>query len=271
MAKILTSQSDLDRIFSRMRREYNELSKKQRAYAIREMGRVRADTAELLAEYADKDGEISRRRLSRLLRDMDVIEDELRKNGEQALHKIINDTTEWTTRKISGIPGVKLSANQFDRINRHVVRYVVGRFGDDNLVLSDRIWGLSGEIRDELTSVIRTGIIRGDGVNAMIPRIRQAYNTETWKIERLARTESVTAHRAAVSYNAQASDLVKWVQFNDGTCGRKDHHRHACYALANEDRYGKGRGVYKPNDTDIWLPHPNCTSYITYILDERWL
>src|SRR5690625_7195959 len=97
------------------------------------MGRVRADTAELLAEYADKDGEISRRRLSRLLRDMDAIERELRKNGEQALLNIIEESTEWTTRKIGGIPGVKLSSSQFDRINRHVVRYVVGRFGDDNL------------------------------------------------------------------------------------------------------------------------------------------
>src|SRR5690625_2423059 len=148
MAEILTSQTDLDRIFSRMRREYNDLSKKQRAYAVREMGRVRADTAELSAEYADKNGEISRRRLSRLLRDMDEIERELRKNGEQALFNIIEESSEWTTRKIGGIPGVKLSASQFDRINRHVVRYVYGRCGDDNIVLSDRRWGLSGEIRD---------------------------------------------------------------------------------------------------------------------------
>src|SRR5699024_12073009 len=113
MAEILTTQTDLDRIFSRMRREYNELSKKQREYAIRGMGRLRADTAELLAEYAGKDGEISRRRLNRLLRDMDLIEDELRKNGEQALLKIIDDTTEWTSRKIGGILDVKLSASQF--------------------------------------------------------------------------------------------------------------------------------------------------------------
>src|SRR5699024_55560 len=181
------------------------------------------------------------------------------------LLKIIDDTTEWTSRKIGGIPGVKLSVSQFDLINRHVVRYVVGRLGDDNLVLSERIWGLSGEIRDELTSVIRTGIIRGDGINAMIPSIRQAYNTETWKIERLARTESVTAHRAAASYNAQASELVEYVQFHEGVDNSP-----ACTSLANEDRYGKGRGVFKPNDTDIWLPHPNCTGYITYILDERW-
>src|SRR5690625_5663327 len=95
---------------------------------------------------------------------MDEIERELRKNGEQALVNRIEESREWTSRKIGGIPGVKLSASQFDRINRHVVRYVVGRFGHDNLVLSDRIWGLSGEIRDELTSVIRTGIIRGDGI-----------------------------------------------------------------------------------------------------------
>src|SRR5690625_3306815 len=94
MAEILTSQTDLNRIFSRMRREFSTLSKKQREYAVREMGRVRADTAELLAEYADKDGEISRRRLSRLLRDMDEIERELRKNGEQALVNIIEEATE---------------------------------------------------------------------------------------------------------------------------------------------------------------------------------
>src|SRR5699024_9398515 len=161
MAEILTTQTDLDRIFSRMRREYNELSKKQREYAIREMGRVRADTAELLAEYADTDDEVRRARRRRLLRDTVLVEDERRKIGEQALLKIIDDTTEWTSRKIGGIPGVKLSVSQFDLNNRHVVRYVVGRFGDDNLVLSERIWGLSGEIRDELTSVIRTGSIGG--------------------------------------------------------------------------------------------------------------
>src|SRR5690625_5741647 len=99
------------------------------------MGRVRADTAELLAEYADKNGEISRRRLSRLLRDMDEIERELRKNGEQALLNIIEESSEWTSSKIEAIPGGVLSESQFVRINRHVVRSVVGRFGTVNIVL----------------------------------------------------------------------------------------------------------------------------------------
>src|SRR5699024_12665251 len=124
---------------------------------------------------------------------------------------------------------------------------------------------LSGDIRVAQPSVLRTGRRGGDGTHAGIPCIRQAYNTETWKIERLARTESVTSQRAATRYHAQASGLVEYVQFHEGVDNSP-----ACTSLANEDRYGKGRGVFKPNDTDIWLPQPNCTGYITYILDERW-
>lgn len=271
MAEILTSQAELDRIFERMNREYSELNRKQQAYAIREVGRIRGEIADMLADFADDDGTIKRQRLNRLLRDLDEIETSLRNHGELALTKIIGDTAEWTTARIARGLGVTYSASQFDRINRHVLRYVINRYGADGLVLSDRIWGLSGEIRDELSTVIRSGIIRGDGINAMIPRIREVYDNETWKIRRLARTESVTAHRAATSYNAQESDIVRWVQFNDGTCGRRDHHTHKCYELAQADPYKQGKGVYKPSDTEIWMPHPNCSSFITYILDERWL
>lgn len=271
MAKILTSQTELDRVFASMRREYNGLNKRQQEYAIKEMGRVRGELSNLLAEYADDDGTIKRQRASRLLRDLDVIERDMRKYGDKALLDIIEESTEFTTKNVAKAAGITLTTTQYDRINKHVLKYIINRFGDDGLVLSERVWGLSGEIRDELSTTIRSSIIKGEGVNAMIPKIRKTYDNESWKIRRLARTESVTAHRAATSYNAQASDLVKYVQFHDGNCGRKDHHRHRCYELVNEDRYGKGAGVYKPSDTEIWLPHPNCTSYISYILDERWL
>ena len=82
----------------------------------------------------------------------------------------------------------------------------------------------------------------------------------------MARNESVTAQRAAISYNAQESDIVKWLQFHAG-----DHKTDSCVALAAEDNYGKGAGVFKPTDTDLFMPHINCTGYSTYVLDERWL
>lgn len=271
MAEILTTQAELDAIFKRLERDYGALNKKQQAYAIREIGRIRGELAELLAEFADKDGTIKRQRAARVLRELDQIEASIRKHGTIALENIIEESSEWTTRGLSTALGISISAASFDRINEHVVKYVIKRFGDDGLVLSDRIWGLSGEIRDELSTVIRSSLIKGEGINAMIPRIREVYDNETWKINRLARTESVTAHRAATSYNAQASDIVKWVKFHDGTCGRKDHHKHKCYTLAKRDPHGQGAGIYKPTDTEIWSVHPNCTSSISYVLDERWL
>ena len=271
MAEIKTTQAELDAIFERLERDYGALNKKQQAFAIREIGRVRGELAELRADYADNDGVITRQRAARVLRELDEIEASLRKNGTIALESIIEESSEWTTNNLTVAVGIALSKSAFDRVNEHVIKYVTKRFGDDGLVLSDRIWGLSGEMRDEMATVIRSSIIKGEGVNAMIPKIRQVYDNETWKIRRLARTEGVTAHRAATAYNAQASDIVKWVQFHDGTCGRKDHHRHACYKLAQADPYGEGAGIYKPTDTEIWSPHPNCMSHITYVLDERWL
>lgn len=266
MAKLLTTQEDMTRVFDRMERDYGALSKKQQAYAITEIGRVRGELAELLGEFADDEGKISRRRARMVTRELDVIEQSLREHGEIALNNIIEETTEWTVNRVNKGVGIALSASSFDRVNEHVIKYVTKRFGDDGLVLSERVWGLSGEIRDDLSKVIRSGIIRGEGINSMIPKLRKVFDNETWKIRRLARNESVTAHRAAIGYNAQESDVVKWVQFHHGVKNTEE-----CVDLANEDRYGKGKGVFKPTDTDIWNPHVQCTGYSSYVLDERWL
>lgn len=256
----------MTRVFDRMERDYGALSKKQQAYAITEIGRVRGELAELLGEFADNEGKISRRRARMVTRELDVIEQSLREHGEIALNNIIDETTEWTVNRVNKGVGIALSASSFDRVNEHVIKYVTKRFGEDGLVLSERVWGLSGEIRDDLSKVIRSGIIRGEGVNSMIPKLRKVFDNETWKIRRLARNESVTAHRAAIGYNAQESDVVKWVQFHHGVKNTEE-----CVGLANEDRYGKGKGVFKPTDTDIWNPHVQCTGYSSYVLDERWL
>lgn len=266
MSKVLTTQAELDAVFKRMERDYGALSKKQQAYAIGEIGRVRGEVSDMLAEFADSDGIIKRRRAGMVLRELDEIESLIREHGTLALNNIIEESSAWTVNAINTGVGITASAGATNAVNRHVVNYVTKRFGDDGLVLSDRVWGLSGEIRDELSMVIRSNIIKGEGINAMIPQIRKVYDNETWKIRRLARTESVTAHRAAIGYNAQESGVVQWVQFHHGVKNSEP-----CVELANEDRYGKGRGIFKPTDTDIWLPHIQCTSYSSYVLDERWL
>src|SRR5699024_3811448 len=111
-------------------------------YAIREVGRVRGELADMLAEYADSDGIIKRRRANMLLRDLDEIEKSLRKNGTVALENIIEESTEWTTAKVAGALGITYSASQFDHINKHVFNYVVKRYGSERLGIVGSGWGL---------------------------------------------------------------------------------------------------------------------------------
>jgi hypothetical protein len=189
------------------------------------------------------------------------------------IENIIGETSDFTTKAISGaitdVAGAAaISGLVTDRIDADVARYVVSRFGEDGLVLSDRVWNVSGDIRDEMSKTLRAGIIRGESVSALIKRIRDVHDNETWKIKRLVVTEGNTAYRTATSYNAQRSDVVKGVKINDRP-GHNNHTKHRCYTLANADPYGMGAGVYKPDDSAIFSPHPNCTSYITYVLKDK--
>src|SRR5699024_332419 len=117
MAKeIKKTQAELDAIFKRLERDYGALNEKQQAYAIREIGQVRGELSDMLADYANKEGKITRRRLTRLLRDLDVIEESLRENGELALNSVIEQSSEWTVRNVNKALGISISTSSFDRI-----------------------------------------------------------------------------------------------------------------------------------------------------------
>jgi hypothetical protein len=269
----MSTQSQFDEVMRKIAQDYGKLNVKQQEFAIKEFGRIRAEITNLLADYAGSDGTIKRQRLTKLLRDLETIEANVRKNGMVTLQSIINDSSDFTTNAINGaltdiVGAAAISGVVMDRINVDVARYVISRFGEDGLVLSDRVWNVSGDIRDEMSKTLRAGIIRGEAVSALIKRIRAVHDNETWKIRRLVVTEGNTAYRAATAYNAQRSSVVKGVKINDRP-GHNNHRKHRCYILAHEDKYGMGNGIYKPDDSEIYSPHPNCTSYITYVLNDK--
>ena len=266
----MSTQSQFDEIMRKIAQDYGKLNAKQQEFAIKEFGRIRGEISDLLAEYSGDDGTVKRQRLSKLLRDLESIEANVRKNGMVTLQSIIEESSEFTTRAISGaltdIAGAAaISGVVMDRINTDVARYVISRFGEDGLVLSDRVWNVSGDIRDEMSKTLRAGIIRGESVSALIKRIRAVHDNESWKIRRLVVTEGNTTYRTATAYNAQRSDVVEGIKINDRP-GHNNHTKHRCYILSHEDKYGMGLGVYKSTDSEIFSPHPNCTSYITYVL-----
>lgn len=261
----MSKQSELDAIYDKLARDYGKLNDNQITYAIKEVGRVRADIAELLTEFAADDGTIKRQRLSRLLRELDGVEKTLRENGMVAMTQVVTQSAEFA------IASSPLIVAGIEKLNKRTVDYVIRRFGEDGLVLSDRIWGTSGEIRDSIATVLRTGIIRGDAVGTMMRGVKDVYDTESWKIKRLVVTEGNTAYRVASANSVRDSKVADYVRINENGSRHGNHKNHKCYKLAQVDPYGEGNGIYKPTDSEIYQPHPNCSSYITAVLKDEYL
>lgn len=268
----MTNQERLNEILANLATDYRKLNAKQQEFAIKEIGRVRMELTDLLAEYATDDGIIKRQRLNSLLRDLESIERQVRKTGELAFDKIIGETASFTTQGVAAgmaevLGSAAIAGIAFDRIDERTLRYVVRRFGDNGLVLSDRIWKLAGDQRDALGKVLRTGIISGQSVTSMIADVRKVYDNETWKIRRLVVTEGATAQRVSEAYFAQESNVVKALKIHRGRANRPEHR---CTQLEQIDRYGMGAGIYLPTDSEIYNPHVNCTSWFEYVLKDKY-
>lgn len=228
-----------------------------------------AEVQDLISSYADKDGKIDRRRMNKLLRELDAVERDIRDEVMESLEDFADETSERSAKKIAGLLGITASSAYLSRIRKQVRRDVINSKGEDGLRLRDRVWSVSGNIRDELTKTIRQSVRRGEPVTDIIGKAKDAYDGELWKMDRIVRTEGLTAFRSAVLESARRKDgKPGWVRFHEGTCGRPDHYTHNCYELEREDRHGMGKGVFKTSDKDILRPHPNCTSWITFLDDE---
>lgn len=249
---------------------YQSLNARQQGFAINEIERTRREVNGLLAEYAKKDNTIARNRLNTFLRDLEDVERQIRRNGMNAMERILKDSANSATTGAERAMIAAYGRNagigiDFTRMNNDVFRYVANRFGDDGLILSDRVWQIAGDQKDAISKAVRNGIIQGKSVNQMVADVRKAYDNETWKIERLVRTEGNTAYRTADAYYAQRSNVIIGLKIHPGAA---DQPSHKCSILANDNPHGLGRGVYTPDNTEILNPHPNCTSFVTYVLDE---
>lgn len=266
------TQAEFNKALVKIAYAFEKLNAKQVASLAREFMRLRFELLEMLDEYA-VDNEIQRRRLNALLRDLEVYEKSVRKQLGTSFANMIEETAKWTTAELAAAGLTVDVTSKF--INDHIVRYEMNRKWTDGLVLSDRVWHLSGDLRDELSKTIRNGVIQGNSVSQLTSAIKQVHENETWKVRRVAISESNNAHRAATLYNGQKSGVVKAFKLIDHD-GHKNHKKHACYPLAHRDDYGLGPGVY-PKDISsemfakLTSPHPQCTSYLEYVIDEEVL
>lgn len=263
-------QNEFDEALDKISKQYEKENEKQVEETVGAIMLIRLFLLDLINDY-QKDGVIKRGRLNALLRDLDHYEKEIRKQAGASFEKTIDDTAKWTTSKLAE---TNLGVTNLDSVNQQVVRYMLKRRGEDGLILSDRVWNLAGDMRAELTKVIRPAVLKGESISSISQKIREVHDNEKWKIERVAITESNNTHRAATIYNGNESDIVTGYKVVDNGHRHRYHSKHMCYKLARRDAYGLGPGRYPKKIPESLLaqlisPHPQCSSRLNYIIGEE--
>lgn len=268
-----TKQEQLNAILEKTASKYDGINDDLKDYAVKEIDRTRLELTDLLMAYANADDTINVTRINSLLTDLNKIKQQVYETGLDVMQNVITQSAEMGVSgstvalgtAVGAVASAEITEDVFNRISAEAVRYVVQRFGEDGLVLSDRVWQLSGQQSAELESVIRSGIIRGESVSTLVAKVRRVYANETWKIKRLVITEGNVAYRTGSAYVAQQSKFVKGIRIHRGEADRPEHR---CSQLEKIDRYGLGKGVFIPTDHEVLSPHVNCTSFVTYELVE---
>ncbi|PRT35351.1 hypothetical protein [Bacillus wiedmannii] len=263
-------QNEFDEALDKISKQYEKENEKQVEETVGTIMLIRLFLLDLVNDY-QKDGVIKRGRLNALLRDLELYEKEFRKQAGASFEKTITDTAKWTTSKLAETP---LNVTTLDSVNKDIVKYMLKREGTDGLVLSDRVWNLAGDMRAELTKVIRPAVLKGESISSISQKIREVHDNEKWKIERVAITESNNTHRAATIYNGNESDIVTGYKIIDNGHRHRYHSKHMCYKLARRDAYGLGPGRYPKKIPESLLaqlinPHPQCSSRLNYIIGEE--
>lgn len=248
------------------------------------VSRIRMEIYEILEAYETKDGTISKSRIESLIRQLNNVElgvyNELTESMDAAIEKVATDVEKDTTKAllatlglaaVFGAIGAKEIARQSKETIDEIIEYVKNHRGSDGLNLSDRLRAFSGLLRGEIGKEIRYAVLQGKSVKEIGEIIRKTFDKFRWHIKRIITTEIPIAVRKGISVIGGKLKIVKAVKIHDNRGRHRNHESHECYRLAEQNVYGWGKGVYKPTDTYIFEPHPQCTAYFTYIFDSKAL
>lgn len=237
----------------------------------------RKELSGILMEYSNKDGTISERRLRSLLRELDEIEDGIGEDIYEHLEKSVEDTSLTFGEEIIGLLVAGLGASivfggkdkrpSNDSLTKEIVDFV---FNEEinGIKLSNRINVVSGILRDEVQKAIRQGVNSKESITKISQRVKKSFDKTVWQIKRIITTEIPIAFRKGIALIGGRANIIKAVKIIDNRGRHKYHETHECYRLAEQDKYGMGKGVYKTSDSFIFNPHPQCTAYFHFILKD---
>lgn len=248
--------SRLDKLHARVG---NDLKANQRS-TIKEIEKSLGDISKLLVSES-KEGKISVSSTNKIKRKLNEIERGIRASYEESIEESIEDYALRAYDALdSTFPDEGISEDTFVS---SVINSIMNTKQEDGLNLIDRFRRNASVIRQALETVIIYGILSRKDIKDIMKNVDEEFDRLHWTINRVVISETYNAYRMSVMRTLKALGDDYVILFEEGTCGRPDHHTHDCYTLARTDRHGLGDGVFTADDTDIVFPHPSCTSSLT--------
>lgn len=225
-----------------------ELSKEHKIKLIDDEGNLRYELRNLIRPT----------QITKLMKELEEVENEI----ESML----------TKQMISSLATVVIFVNKFllskydvkKTFDKDIERTFVKSIKVGDKTLEQRIKVQASETVSDLRKYIRSGILSGTDSEDIYVKVRNVFKDTNWKVQRLIESEVYTTYRYTFGQTALMNGY-DWIQLHEAFPRHPRRKTHECYKLINEDRYGKGKGVFKSTDCEIYFPHPKCTSWIEVV------
>ncbi|RPF54736.1 hypothetical protein [Abyssicoccus albus] len=159
-------------------------------------------------------------------------------------------------------------SDELEKVESMDSKEVVEEPDEDNFTLSDKAAFTALTYSQLLQKKIRESINRGDALDGTIANVNEALEEKQWVLRRLVVDESFTVYRRQF-VNVMEDNGLNWLRIHETFPRHPRRKSHECYFYANEDKYGKGAGVFRTTDTKIYKPHLQCTSWLEIVYDDE--
>lgn len=238
----------IEALFAKVTTQLNRQSSKEKVTTVDPQGESHTNTRST----------VNTSRLSRIMRELDKVEREVAKALYDETVDAMEVAAALTVSFLMAETGVRTAHNI--NVDKSLGKTVV--VGDKTL--QQRTQVLSSELTADVRKAIRQGVLGGVDVSDIVNNVSEIVEGSAWQVNRMVESEIYTAYRYQFGHTSDKNGF-DWIRIHESFPRHPRRKMHRCYPLANADKYGKGKGVYKSTDVEIFFPHPQCTSWLELV------
>jgi len=182
--------------------------------------------------------------------------------------------------------------------NKNIMDYLISYKAQDGLNISDRLWGHSKQIRDNLINTLQKNILAGESVwdtmmelkntpNVEIPKyLREQFDLmgdkqiqktvdlytvkkTNYMTRRLVESEIERAYRTTNQKLVEEKEWIKGLKWNLSSKHKYGEYDCVCEDNSTANNFKMGKGVYPPKYYPPAPAHPRCKCYDSEIFNDE--